>query len=236
MSAFATTTTTTHTRWSLVQAAKGDTPQARAALAELCGTYYAPVFGQMRRSLSSEDEARDVTQAFFAHVLAGNRLGGADAAKGRFRSYLHAAARHFILSHHRTKMAEKRGAAVLEADDAAFTYISDDSQLAPDAEFDRAWACAVLKRTLDTLEAEMTENGKAKTFAALKPWLAGEAAYGGTAQAAAELGSSEVAVRVQISRLRKRLRNILEQTLADTLAPGGDLQAELQAMTAALRS
>ncbi|MGV3663784.1 MAG: RNA polymerase sigma factor [Prosthecobacter sp.] len=228
-------TVSSHTRWSLVQAAKGDTPQARAALAELCEAYYAPVFGQMRRWLSSEDEARDVTQAFFAHVLGGNRLNGADAARGRFRSYLHAAARHFILGHQRSKTAEKRGASALQNDDALLEELPDGSQSAPDAEFDRAWACAVLKRTLDALEMEMNASGRASTFAILKPWLAGDAGHGETARAATELGISEMAVRVQLSRLRKRLRDILEQTLADTLAPGGDVQVELREMMAALR-
>lgn len=225
----------THTRWSLVQAAKGDTPQARAALAELCEAYYAPVFGQMRRWLPSEDEARDVTQAFFAHVLGGNRLNGADAAKGRFRSYLHAAARHFTLGHLRAKTTEKRGASALQSDDTLLEELPDGAQLAPDAEFDRAWACAVLKRTLDALEAEMNGSGRVNIFATLKPWLAGDAAHGDTARAAADLGISAMAVRVQLSRLRKRLRDILEQTLADTLAPGGDVQAELREMMTALR-
>lgn len=227
--------TSTHTRWSLVQAAKGDTPHARAALAELCEAYYAPVFGQMRRWLGSEDEALDVTQAFFAHVLGGNRLNGADASRGRFRSYLHAAARHFMLGHQRSKSAEKRGASALHDDEASFDQFADDSQLAPDAEFDRAWACAVLKRTLDALEAEMNTRGRACTFVTLKPWLAGDASHGETAHAAAQLGISAMAVRVQLSRLRKRLRDILEQTLADTLAPGADVQAELREMMAALR-
>lgn len=227
--------TSPHTRWSLVQAAKGHTPQARAALAELCEAYYAPVFGQMRRWLASEDEARDVTQAFFAHVLGGNRLNGADASRGRFRSYLHAAARHFILGHQRAKTAEKRGGSALQTDEACFDQLPDDAQLTPDAEFDRAWACAVLKRTLDVLEAEMKASGRAGFFTTLKPWLAGDASHGETARASAELGISEMAVRVQISRLRKRLRDILERTLADTLAPGGDVHAELREMMAALR-
>ncbi len=225
----------THTRWSLVQAAKGDTPQARAALAELCEAYYSPVFGQMRRWLATEDEARDMTQSFFAHVLGGNRLNGADAARGRFRSYLHAAARHFILGHLRSKATQKRGASAMQGDDALLEELPDAAQLAPDAEFDRAWACAVLKRTLDTLEAEMNAHGRTATFAILKPWLAGDAGHGETARAAKELCISEMAVRVQLSRLRKRLRDILEQTLADTLAPGGDVQAELREMMAALR-
>lgn len=225
----------THTRWSLVQAAQGSTPQARTALAELCEVYYAPVLGQMRRWLGNEDEAREMTQAFFAHVLGGNRLNGADAAKGRFRSYLHTAARHFAIGHQRAQAAEKRGAGLLQVDEALFDDVADESRLAPDAEFDRAWACAVLQRTLDSLETEMCAAGRGGIFTTLKPWLAGDASHGETAQAAAALGISEMAVRVHLSRLRKRVRGLLEQTLADTLAPGGDVEAELREMMAALR-
>ena len=222
-----------HTRWSLVQAAKGDTPQARAALAELCETYYAPIFGQMRRWLAHEDEAREMTQDFFAHVLAGSRLNGAEESKGRFRAYFYAAARNFVTARQRAETAQKRGG-IAEAAETDCDEIPDDSQLTPDAEFDRAWACALLKHSLDVLEAEMTACGRLPVFTTLKPWLAGDASHGETALAAQTLGISETAVRVHLSRLRKRMRGILEQTLADTLAPGADARQEMQAMKAAL--
>lgn len=226
-------TSPTHTRWSLVQAAKGDTPQARVALAELCGTYYAPIFSQMRRWLAHEDEAREMTQAFFAHVLAGSRLNAAEESKGRFRAYFYAAARNFVTAHQRAAKAQKRGGNA-EAVETECDEIPDGSQLTPDAEFDRAWACALLKHSLDVLEAEMTASGSLPVFATLKPWLAGDASHGETALAAQTLGMSETAVRVHLSRLRKRMRGILEQTLADTLAPGADAQQEMQALKAAL--
>ncbi|WP_395737341.1 RNA polymerase sigma factor [Prosthecobacter sp.] len=226
-------TAPTHTRWSLVQAAKGDTPQARAALAELCEIYYAPIFGQMRRWLGHEDAAREMTQAFFAHVLSGDRLNGAEVSKGRFRSYFHATARNFVSARQRTEAALKRGGNA-EAVATVCDEIPDGSQLTPDAEFDRAWACAVLKRSLDVLEAEMTAAGRLPVFSTLKPWLAGDATHGQTTAAAQALGISETAVRVHLSRLRKRMRGILEQSLADTLAPGADLQQEMLALKAAL--
>lgn len=225
---------TANTRWSLVQEAKGDTPQARAALRELCEIYYTPVHHQMRRWLRSEDEARDTTHAFFAHLLAGASLHAADEVKGRFRSYLFGAARHFWLQRQRSEFADMRGGRSdpVALDDAGAV---PDDRLAPDAEFDRAWACALLKHTLDQLEAEMQADGRGEAFVVLKPWLAGDATHGDTRAAARQLNLSETAVRVHVSRLRKRLRGILEQALADTLAPGADAQQELRELMAALR-
>lgn len=99
---------------------------------------------------------------------------------------------------------------------------------APDVEFDRAWACAALNRTLAQLQAELEAAGRGDTFSALKPWLAGDAQHGATLSVATQLGISETAVRVQVSRLRKRMRVILEQTLAETLAPGSDVREEMR--------
>lgn len=230
------TAATSNTRWSLVKEAQGDTPEARTALSELCAAYYAPVFGQMRRWLGSEEAGREVTQAFFAHLLAGNHLLGADARRGRFRSYLHTAARHFMIRHQRAHTAEKRGAGITDSIAELAELVTDETQLTPEAEYDRAWACAVIALTLEMLQAEMAAAGRGETFAILKPWLAGEADHGATLEAALRLGISETAVRVQLSRLRKRCRAILEQTLGDTLAPGADVQQEMRELMAALRS
>ena len=228
------TSSTANTRWSLVQEARGDTPQARAALAELCEIYYVPIQSQMRRWLRSDDEAQDATHAFFAHLLAGASLQGADETQGRFRSYLFGAARHFLLYRQRSELADRRGGRSTQLELDCAETVRDD-RLTPDAEFDRAWACALLKHTLDQLKAEMQASGRSEAFSVLKPWLAGDATHGDTATAARQLGTSETAVRVQVSRLRKRLRAILEQTIADTLAPGADVQQEMRDLMAALR-
>lgn len=221
-----------HTRWSLVQAAKGDTPQGRAALAELCEIYYRPIEGQMRRWISDPDEAGEMTQAFFARLLRGRQLTGAESTRGRFRSYLFASARHFIISERRAQQAEKRGAALTENTDALAEEIVDDGQAQPDVEFDRAWACALIHRALASLEAELVSAGKADAWTVLRPWLSGTANHGETSAAAQRLGISETAVRVQLSRLRQRLRSHLEQQIADTLSPEADLQTELRHLLA----
>lgn len=221
-----------HTRWSLVQAAKGDTPQGRAALAELCEIYYRPIEGQMHRWISDAEEAREMTQAFFARLLSGSQLAGAESSRGRFRSYLFASARHFLIGERRAQQAEKRGAALTESADGLAHEIADDGQAQPDVEFDRAWACALITRALASLETELCNAGKTATWEVLKPWLSGTANHGETAAAAQRLGISETAVRVQLSRLRQRLRSHLEQQISDTLAPGANLQDELRHLLA----
>lgn len=221
---------TTNTRWTLVQEAKGNTPQAKAALSELCEIYYPPVLGQVLRWTGHEDDARELTQAFFANLLAGDQLNGANSAAGKFRAYLHGAVRHFLLAEKRTRTAERRGGTAIHVDASLAENVPDYA--APDAEFDRAWACAALNRTLTQLQCELEASGRGDTFAALKPWLAGDAQHGATLAVATQLGISETAVRVQVSRLRKRMRVILEQTLAETLAPGSDVREELRHLLA----
>ena len=220
-------TTSPPTRWTLVQEAKGRTPEARQALSDLCALYYDPIDAQMRRWLNGADDARDVTQAFFTHLLSGQRLQGADAAKGRFRTYLHSAAHHFLISHLRQRDATKRGAALTLANPDTLETLTDPNHPGPDTEFDRAWACAVLRQALDQLEAEMVTQNRLPIFKALKPWLSGEASHGDTSRTAQQLNTTETAVRVHLSRLRKRLRTHIESIVQTTLAPGADAKAEL---------
>ena len=228
-------TASSNTRWSLVQAAKGDTPQARAALSDLCAIYYAPVLGFVWHWCGDGDEARDLTQAFFARVLEGGSLDGADQHQGRFRSFIFGAVKHFIAEQHRNERTLKRGGNVAMVSDDEARDVADARLLPPDAEFDRAWACAVLERTLSLLQNEMTQAGKATVFEELKPWLAGTAAHGDTAAAAARLGVSETAVRVLLSRLRKRMRELLRNELAQTLSADADVDAEMRFLAEALR-
>lgn len=221
------------TRWTLVQEAKGRTPEAAQALSELCRIYYAPIQAQMRRWLNEADDAQDVTQAFFAHLLSGQHLKGADAAKGRFRNYLHSAAHHYLISHLRQRDAAKRGASRTLNDPEILDTLANTTYPAPDAEFDRAWACTVLQQALDQLEAEMSDQNRLTIFQALKPWLVGEASHGDTSHAAQQLNTTETAVRVHLSRLRKRLRSHIESIVQASLTPGADVRSELTALLSA---
>lgn len=97
------------TPWTLVLRARGESPEARVALSELCATYYQPVFRFLRREGRDEDAARELAQEFFARVLQHGDLGAADPSRGRFRSYLLGAVKHFLADHRKQPGRQKRG-------------------------------------------------------------------------------------------------------------------------------
>lgn len=219
------------TRWSLVLAARGDAPAARAALGELCAAYWPAVFQFLRREGRDEDAARELAQEFFARVLAGAGFAGADPARGRFRSFLLGALKHFLADARRHDRRLKRAAELVPfapggTDTEAGVQVA--APAAGDAAFDRAWALAVMDRALTALEAESAAAGRAAQFAALKPWLAGGAAALTQADAAARLGVGEGAVKVAVHRLRRRFRELVRAEVAQTLGPGDTVEAELR--------
>ncbi|MEO7317873.1 MAG: sigma-70 family RNA polymerase sigma factor [Chthoniobacteraceae bacterium] len=228
------------TRWTRVIEARGDAPEARAALSDLCAAYYAPVVAFLRRERSDEDAARELAQEFFARLLAGGGVDGADRERGKFRSFLLGAVKHFLADMRDHSLREKRGAGVthesLDAgtDSAPGLEIADAHALPPDVLFDRQWALTVLDRAFTALEAELSAEGKSAHLEVLRPWLVADADRGAQTAAAAQLGVSETAVRVIIHRLRHRYREAVRAELRQTLAPGGSVEEELRQLFLAL--
>ena len=230
------------TRWTLVSRSRGSEPEARAALSELCEAYYAPVVAFLRRDGRDEDTARDLAHDFFAKLLAGDAINGADPLRGRFRSYLLSALKRFAADQRDHDHAAKRGGgqihAVIENEDSSTSaglQIADDRVEAPDVAFDRQWALTVLARALATLEAELRDSGKGLQFDTLKPWLTADGDATPQAEAAAKLGLSEEAIKVAIHRLRKRFRDAVKDEIAQTVSDSGNVRDELDALMAALR-
>ena len=222
------------TRWTLVLRARGDTSEARAALGELCEAYWEPVFRFLRREGRDEDAARELTQEFFARLLAGRGFTGATPERGRFRSFLLGALKHFLADVRDHSRAAKRGGGVVPEPLSAPTDTSPGLDVAqpaasvPDAEFDRQWAYAVMARALATVAAEFAAAERTEQFTVLKPWLVGDTAALSQAEAAHALGLNEGAVKVAIHRLRKRFREVVRAEIAQTVPAAGDVDAELR--------
>ncbi len=221
------------TRWTLVVQAQGRTPEARAALSDLCAAYYSPVQEFIRQWLPGADKADDLTQEFFAQLLARGGVDGADRERGKFRSFLLGAVKHFLSHAREREQSLKRGGGrEIHPLDAASDAVPDPA-LPPDAAFDRHWALTLLSRALNSLEDQFTADGKAETFKVLKPWLSGDA---DTPQstAATALGLSDTAVKVAIHRLRQRFRQQLRTELATTLDSAEMVEEEMGHLFAAL--
>src|SRR5439155_27189493 len=99
--------TTTH--WSVVLKAQGASPAAQEALEKLCRIYWRPIYSFVRKEGASPEEAQDLTQCFFALLLERRDLRTVRKEKGRLRSYLLTALKHFLADEHRRAMAIKRG-------------------------------------------------------------------------------------------------------------------------------
>lgn len=229
------------TRWTLVLSARGATPEARTALSALCEAYYDPVLRFLRREGRDDEAARELAHDFFARLLERGELGGVDPGRGRFRSYLLGAVKHFLADRRKHEGRAKRGGGLtpesLDApgpEDAPSLEVTDAGASTPDAWFDRAWALAVMDRALNIVEMEFRSAGKAAQFECLQPWLAGEAETLSKADAARRLGLNEGAVKVAIHRLRKRFREQVRTEIAQTLAEDADVDVELRYLIEAL--
>lgn len=219
------------TRWSLVARAQEGTDAGRVALAELCEAYWQPVFRVLCRTERNEDAARELTQEFFAFVLSGNRLTGAEPEKGKFRSYLLGALRHFESDRRERERRQKRGRGVAPESLDLHTELVGSASVWADCQFDREWAVAVLARAMDSVAADYAEGGRSPHFERLKPALAG-GDLPPHAELARELGMTEGAIKVAIHRLRRRFREAVCHEIAQTLPEGAELEEELRYLVA----
>lgn len=224
------------TRWTQVLRARGKSPEAQTALGELCEAYWQPVFDFIRHTGRGDDGARELTQEFFARLLARRGLDTVEPGRGRFRSYLLGAVKHFLAGQHDRAMAAKRGggqaplsiAAGASPDTASELQIPDPAGPVPDSVFDRQWAWTLVGRVVDRLAADFAAEGRGEHFDTLKPWLLGEMESLSQAEAAGRLGLTEGAVKVAIHRLRRRFRDGIQAEISHTIGDPSQVQDELR--------
>jgi RNA polymerase sigma factor (sigma-70 family) len=229
------------TRWSIVIAAKNakdnDTMRGRDALGKLCATYWYPLYAFVRRGGKSPHDAQDLTQGFFALLLEKNWLDSVDRSRGRFRSWLLAAMKHFLANEWDKSRAQKRGSGQmlipLDTCDAESRYAHEPADTATaDKLFDRRWALTLLDQVLARLRGEFVSAGKATQFDALKGALTGDKTP--YAEIAAQLAMNEGAVKVAIHRLRERYRDLIRAEIAETVETPAEVDEELRHLLKAL--
>lgn len=224
------------TRWTRVCLAKANSDEGQRALGELCEAYYEPVVAYLRGVFRDADAAREMSHAFFAEMLGGGTIHRADRERGRFRSYLLGAVKHFVGHQQEAARRIKRGGGVeavsLDADEAA--EVPDARQLPPDAEFDRQWAMTVITRSVEALRVQCVAEGRGKFFNAVNGILNGHASHGDQTALAANCGMSFDAFRMAVSRLKKRLRECVKAEVAGTLEDPAAVQEEMDTLFAAL--
>jgi RNA polymerase sigma-70 factor (ECF subfamily) len=230
------------TKWTRVLLARNpDSIEAQAALGELCQTYWYPLYAFIRRSGYTREDAQDLVQDFFARLLSQEWLAQVDRRKGRFRSFLLAALKHFLANEWDRKRAIKRGGGqhFVSFDGASLEarYELEPSHLdSPDKIFERRWAMLLLDKALVRLQQEHIQEGKRVVFEALKDCLTGSRDSVRYSEVASRLGVTMGALKVMIHRFRRRYREVLREEVAETVAEPGQIEDEMKYLLEALRS
>lgn len=209
---------------------------SRIALETLCRTYRAPVLAYVRGHVHAPGSAEDLTQAFFMRFLEREWHAAADPGRGRFRTFLLTALKRFLVDADAEARAQKRGGRY------RFESLDEDgappvtAHGAPEQNFDRAWAAAVLDAAWTRLRGEAERAGKRELFERLSEFLVEAPDESDYTRVAAALGLRRNTLAVAVHRLRRRLRELVREELAETVDGPEALEQELRALRGALRS
>ncbi len=225
------------TVWTVVLAAKDATPARERALETLCRTYWRPVYSWIRKSGKSQEDAEDLTQAFFLKVLTQQVIERAQRERGRFRSWLLTVLRSFLLDEWDRSRAQKRGGGramfSLDVESAeSREALEMPGDISPERAFDRRWALEVLENARVKLGAECEVAGKGAIFAGLFP--APENEEVSQTILAERLGVTANAVKMTSRRMRRRLEEIIRAEVAETVSSREEMEQEIRHLMAAL--
>lgn len=228
------------THWSLVvSAARQSSPHSREALEELCAIYWPPLYWHVRRLGYDAAQAQDLTQGFFCRLLEKRALEYVDRERGKFRSFLLASLRHYLANEYDHAHAQKRGGGqtILPIDlrSAESGYSLEPSHdLTAEKLFEKRWALTVLETSLAALQRQYQQAGKAGLFDAIAPFMTAQSDLTTYAEIAQRLDMTESAVRMAVSRMRRRYRDKIRTEVARTLDDSDDIDQEMQHLLEAL--
>jgi RNA polymerase sigma factor (sigma-70 family) len=230
------------TRWSVVlEAAQSRLEGGPEALAKLCERYWPPLYSFARYRGANPEDAQDLVQGFFEHLIESRALSAVDQAKGRFRSFLLASFQNFSAMERRRANTEKRGgrAQMIRIDwqnaEGQIPFEPKDL-LTPETVYDARWAMALLCRATRRLEQEQAELGKTEAFSTLRLFLGDQGVRAGLSYdaAAQTLGVGLSTLKTLILRLRRRHTQLLREEVAQTVLNPNDIDAEVHALCDAL--
>ena len=230
------------TRWTIVMnAAQSQAPGGEFALGQLCRTYWYPLYMFARRRGHTPDDAQDLTQSFFLHLLEHRALAAVDRLKGKFRSFLLASFQNHLSDQVDRARRIKRGGGKefleLDAEEAEERYRLEPVEcLTAEKLFDARWAMTLLAVALKRLGQEYANEGKTSTFEALKAFLdpVNSGAPPSYEEVANRLQVSTGSVKTLIHRLRKRYTALLREEVGRTVSGPAEIDEEIHALCEAL--
>jgi RNA polymerase sigma factor (sigma-70 family) len=208
--------------------------EAEAAVAQLCRDYWPPLYSFVRRRGFSPADAQDLVQGFFTHFLQDRIYAQTDSARGKFRSFLLASLKNYIVDIWHRENTLKRGGGwgfvVLDAEIGAVEKLCQETPviLEEDRHYEQRWAIALVTRALESLRVDFRSGSKARIFKELKPFVCG-GTYLPRQEEVAELLAMPIdTLRSHLSRMRARYRALLREEVARTIGIADDVDEELR--------
>jgi RNA polymerase sigma-70 factor (ECF subfamily) len=227
------------THWTMVLSARGGNLSDNGALANLCSSYWYPIYAFIRRNGSTAHEAEDLTQEFFSRILQRDWLANVHPAGGKFRSFILACVKNFLSNERDKALAQRRGGGVslvpLEREDAETRYVIEPPDpVTPEVLFERRWVFQLLEHTLDALRKEYAQTNRLDWFKDLQGFLPGGQGTLSRAELAQKRGVSANAIDVAIHRLRQHFGALLRQKVAETVASEAEVDEEIRHLMSVL--
>lgn len=227
------------TRWSVVlEAARKSEPQQIRAMEQLCQIYWFPLYAFIRKQGFSPADAEDHTQTFFQKLISGSMLEVVSPERGKFRSYLLACCKNFLINVYNRDQAIKRGGGslsfsidALEAEDRFHAEITDHAT--PEKAYDKGWALALIEHVVKNLETEYREAGKEQHFFLLRPLITMEGSEVSYLDMAEELHTTEANIQIMVFRLRRKFGEKLRHELRATVEEPSEVEDELRYLISA---
>jgi RNA polymerase sigma-70 factor (ECF subfamily) len=226
------------TRWTLVGRLRGTEAESARALEDLCRHYWFPIYATLRHGGRTAHDAEDLTQGFFAALMADRTFFAAQPERGRLRNFLLGALKRFLADEARHRLAQKRGGGAtmlsIEWERAEQRYLAEPmDERDPEKIYLSAWAHSLLERVRAKVRAGFA--GRETEYAALAPFIEGEENGIPFRELAARLGQSESGARVTVFRLRQRFRELLTEAVRQTVETPAEVEEELAWLLGVLR-
>lgn len=224
------------TQWSLVSAAS-EADDRRGALESLYRSYCSPVYFFIRRRGYSRQDAQDLTQDFFVHLVEKNAFRRADPSRGKFRTFLLGSLEFFLQHAAERAHSQRRGGqanmVLVDDETAEAHYQLADPGLTAEQIFDARWAGTLIEGALARLQAEMEQAGRRELFEQIWGFVV-EGEDSSYSEIAHRTGLTMSATKTAIYRLRSRYRALLRDEIARTVTSSADFDEEIRALRSSL--
>jgi RNA polymerase sigma factor (sigma-70 family) len=222
-----------NTHWTRVLRLHGDAEEAEKAMEGICQDYWYPVYAFLRRSGHKGEDAEDLTQSFFHALIKEDALRRARPEGGKLRSFLLGVLMRTLSDHTRHNRTVKRGGGkeIFSLDgmtgEERYNHEPRDEQH-PEALFSRVWAEELISHVRKGLREIFVETGKEGVFEMLLPYLMWDELPPPQNELAKQLGSTEMAAKVMIFRIRHKFRDMLQAEVAKTVSSPAEIKDELK--------